>query len=75
MPWSSINNEINGILIGSYSFQRTVGTFYLKRFSTEFKNFIDSHSFFFVAGHKEPDGDAITSCLGVAAILEKMGKP
>ena len=41
MPWSSINNEINGILIGSYSFQRTVGTFYLKRFSTEFKNFID----------------------------------
>lgn len=27
VTWSSINNEINGILIGPYSFQRTVGTF------------------------------------------------
>ena len=41
----------------------------------EFKNFIDNHNFFFVAGHKEPDGDAVASCLGVAAILEKKGKP
>ena len=40
----------------------------------EFKSFIESHNFFFVAGHKEPDGDAVASCLGVAAILEKMGK-
>jgi phosphoesterase RecJ-like protein len=41
----------------------------------EFRNFIDNHNFFFVAGHKEPDGDAVASCLGVAAILEKKGKP
>lgn len=41
VTWSSINNEISGILIECYSFQRTVGTFYMKRFSTEVKNFID----------------------------------
>ena len=41
----------------------------------EFKNFIEAHSFFFISGHKEPDGDAIASCLGVAAILEKFNKP
>lgn len=39
------------------------------------KKFIDKHEFFFIVGHKEPDGDCITSCLGVATILEKMGKP
>ena len=41
----------------------------------ELKDFIESHSFFFIAGHKEPDGDCITSCLGVAAILDHFGKP
>lgn len=40
-----------------------------------FKNFIESHDFFYIAGHKEPDGDCISSCLGVAAIIEKSGKP
>lgn len=37
--------------------------------------FIDSHNFFFIVGHKEPDGDCIASCLGIAAIVEKKGKP
>lgn len=41
----------------------------------ELKAFIENHNFFFVIGHKEPDGDCITSCLGIAAILEKFGKP
>ena len=41
----------------------------------ELKAFIDSHNFFFIAGHKEPDGDCITSCLGIAAILEHFNKP
>lgn len=34
MSWSSINNEINVILTGSYSFQKTFGTFSMKSFST-----------------------------------------
>jgi len=38
------------------------------------KSFINSHSFFIVVGHKEPDGDCMASCLGVAAILEAFNK-
>ncbi len=38
----------------------------------EFKKFLDSHEFFFIIGHKEPDGDAIYSCLGMAEILQKL---
>ena len=41
----------------------------------ELKAFIDNHDFFFIAGHKEPDGDCITSCLGIAAILDHFNKP
>ncbi len=41
----------------------------------ELKDFIQKHDFFFIAGHKEPDGDCITSCLGIAAILDHFGKP
>ncbi len=41
----------------------------------ELKTFINDHDFFFIAGHKEPDGDCITSCLGIAAILDHFGKP
>ena len=41
----------------------------------ELKAFIENHNFFFIIGHKEPDGDCITSCLGLAAILEHFGKP
>ena len=41
----------------------------------ELKSFIENHDFFFIAGHKEPDGDCITSCLGIAAILDYFEKP
>ena len=41
----------------------------------ELKAFIENHDFFFIAGHKEPDGDCITSCLGMAAILDAFNKP
>ena len=36
--------------------------------------FIEGHDFFFIVGHKEPDGDCISSCLGIAAILEHFNK-
>ena len=39
-----------------------------------FKNFILQHEFFFVIGHKEPDGDCVASCLGIAAILDYFKK-
>lgn len=42
--------------------------------AAEFKQFIDTHDFFLIAGHKEPDGDCMASCLGVKAILEHYGK-
>ncbi|MCR5724690.1 MAG: bifunctional oligoribonuclease/PAP phosphatase NrnA [Treponema sp.] len=38
-----------------------------------FKSFLQAHSFFFIAGHKEPDGDCIFSCLGMAELLKKTG--
>ncbi|MCR5605565.1 MAG: bifunctional oligoribonuclease/PAP phosphatase NrnA [Treponema sp.] len=40
----------------------------------EFKSFIDSHSSFLIVGHKEPDGDCVSSCIGMAAIVEHFGK-
>lgn len=39
-----------------------------------FKSFIEKHDYFFIIGHKEPDGDCIASCLAVADILEKFNK-
>lgn len=36
--------------------------------------FIKAHDSFIVAGHKEPDGDCIGSCLGMALFLERFGK-
>lgn len=39
-----------------------------------FREFINQHNFFFIAGHKEPDGDCMASCLGIAAILDSFGK-
>lgn len=39
-----------------------------------FKNFINNHNFFYIIGHKEPDGDCICSCLGVSKILEHFQK-
>jgi len=38
----------------------------------EFKAFLDAHNFFYVIGHKEPDGDCIYSCLGMARLLDKL---
>ena len=38
------------------------------------KKFIDSHENFYVVGHKEPDGDCISSSLGIASLLEKFNK-
>jgi phosphoesterase RecJ-like protein len=40
----------------------------------EFSQFIESHDFFYIIGHKEPDGDAIFSCLAMADLVEKKGK-
>lgn len=40
-----------------------------------FRDFLNSHNFFLIAGHKDPDGDAISSCLGMAAILDALSKP
>ena len=39
-----------------------------------FKNFINNHNFFIVIGHKDPDGDCISSCLGIAEILKHYNK-
>ena len=46
-----------------------------KFYFDEFQDFINDHDFFFIAGHKEPDGDCIASCLGIAAILDHFNKP
>ena len=43
--------------------------------SDSFKDFIQNHNSFIVIGHKEPDGDCIASCLGVAGILDYYKKP
>jgi phosphoesterase RecJ-like protein len=42
--------------------------------TASFKNFLDGHQFFVVSAHKEPDGDGLSSCLGLAALLEKLHK-
>ncbi|MCK9169335.1 MAG: bifunctional oligoribonuclease/PAP phosphatase NrnA [Treponema sp.] len=41
---------------------------------TEFRTFIIQHDFFYVAGHKEPDGDCICSCLVLGLLLKSTGK-
>ncbi len=38
------------------------------------KEFIETHKFFLIIGHKEPDGDCIASCLGLAAIIKHFDK-
>lgn len=45
-----------------------------KEEADKLKEFISNHEFFFVIGHKEPDGDCIASCLGVAEILKHYEK-
>lgn len=39
------------------------------------RQFVENHDFFFVAGHKEPDGDCIASCFGIKGILDAFNKP
>ncbi len=39
-----------------------------------FKSFLSAHDFFYIIGHKEPDGDCIFSCLGMASLIKKFGK-
>lgn len=43
--------------------------------SENFRKFISNHDKFIVTGHKEPDGDCLSSCLGIAYILDSMKKP
>ena len=43
--------------------------------SDSLKEFIQIHNSFIIIGHKEPDGDCIASCLGIAAILDYFKKP
>lgn len=45
-----------------------------KRNISDFFRFIDSHSAFVIAGHKEPDGDCIASCLALDELLRLKGK-
>ena len=40
-----------------------------------FKSFIENHDYFYIAGHKEPDGDCIASCIGLSKIIERFNKP
>lgn len=40
-----------------------------------FKKFIENHKAFVICGHKEPDGDCISSSLGLAKILDYFKKP
>ncbi len=37
-----------------------------------FKEFLESKQFFFIIGHKEPDGDCVYSCLALASLLDKL---
>lgn len=39
-----------------------------------FDSFMKNHTFFYIIGHKEPDGDCISSCIGLKAIAEHYGK-
>lgn len=40
-----------------------------------FRSFIEGHETFIIVGHKEPDGDCVSSCIGVSYILEHFSKP
>lgn len=40
-----------------------------------FKSFLDSHKNFIITGHKDPDGDCVSSSIGVSYILKYFQKP
>ncbi|MGN0728790.1 DHH family phosphoesterase [Treponema sp.] len=42
---------------------------------SKFRSFLDSHDTFIIAGHKEPDGDCVSSCIGLSFILDALKKP
>lgn len=42
---------------------------------SSFREFLVSHDSFIIAGHKEPDGDCVSSCMGLSFILDSMSKP
>lgn len=46
-----------------------------KEQTESFRKFIDTHKTFLICGHKDPDGDCVSSCLGLAAILDHLKKP
>ena len=42
--------------------------------AASFGNFIDRHDFFYIAGHKEPDGDCICSCIALGMLVQNKDK-
>ena len=40
-----------------------------------FKSFVENHDYFYIAGHKEPDGDCVASSIGISKIIEHFKKP
>ncbi|MBN1616116.1 MAG: bifunctional oligoribonuclease/PAP phosphatase NrnA [Spirochaetales bacterium] len=46
----------------------------MKAVPQELRDLILNHDFFIIAGHKEPDGDCVGSCLALASYLERKGK-
>jgi len=46
----------------------------MKNVPSELLTFIESHAFFIITGHREPDGDCVGSCLAMSSFLERMGK-
>lgn len=46
----------------------------MKNVPSELIAFIESHDFFIIAGHREPDGDCVGSCLAMSSFLGRKGK-
>ena len=42
--------------------------------AASFCDFIDRHDFFYICGHKEPDGDCIFSCIALGMLVQKKAK-
>ena len=40
-----------------------------------FRQFINAHDFFYLIGHKEPDGDCICSCVALSLLIDSLDKP
>lgn len=46
----------------------------MKNVPSELLNLITNHHFFIIAGHREPDGDCVGSCLALSSLLARTGK-